>query len=60
MSAPAQVVSSPRPPASGERVRGASEEILKRPAGAYLGSLRWDGPPGDPDAMPASAFLARL
>ncbi len=58
MSTPDRVVPGPRP--TQERVRGASREILERPAGTYLGSLRWDGPPGDPDAIPAAAFLSRL
>lgn len=49
----------PLPPAR-EVIRGASPNILARPAGLYLGSLRWDGLPGDPDTLPAGAFLSRL
>lgn len=49
---------APKPPP--ERVRGASAEVLARPAGSYLASLRWAGPPGDPEKLSASAFLSRL
>lgn len=53
--------SVPRPqPPSREAIRGASEEVLRRPAGIFLASLRWDGAPGDPDKLSAAAFLARL
>lgn len=47
------------PPPRDAPVRGASQDELERPAGAYLASIRWDGSL-DPDALPAAAFLARL
>ncbi len=48
------------PPLVREVIRGATTEILARPAGRYLASLRWDGLPGDPDTLSAGAFLSRL
>lgn len=54
MSQPAATKPAP------ERVRGATAEVLARPAGSYLASLRWDGPPGDPEKLSAGAFLSRL
>jgi hypothetical protein len=52
-------VSVTAPPPRDVPVRGASEDELDRPAGAYLASIRWDGTL-DPDALAAAAFLARL
>lgn len=51
--------SSPIPPVTDPPIRGLSHEELDRPAGTFLGAIRWDGRP-DPDALPAAAFLARL
>lgn len=48
-----------KPPAV-PAVRGASSEVLSRPAGQYLATIRWAGPPGDPDKLSAAAFLSRL
>jgi hypothetical protein len=50
----------PQPPEPTSAVRGASEEVLARPACVYLASLRWDGSPDDPDTLSAAAFLSRL
>jgi hypothetical protein len=43
-----------------EVVRGASAEALAQPAGELLGSVPWEGPAPDPDAVPAAAFLRWL
>jgi hypothetical protein len=48
------------PPQTTPAVRGATDESLARPAADYLGSLRWDGAPHDPDTVSAGEFLARL
>lgn len=40
--------------------RGAPEEALRRPAGAFLEDVAWAGPAPDPDALDAAAFLAWL
>jgi hypothetical protein len=65
VSEPHQPSEAPRgakvpPPLTREVIRGASADVLARPAGRYLASLRWDGLPGDPDTLSASAFLSRL
>lgn len=41
-------------------IRGASAEELLAAAGAYLASLRWDGPASHADTLPAGDFLSRL
>ena len=41
-------------------IRGASPEVLLAAAGAYLASLRWDGPTSHADTLPAGDFLSRL
>jgi hypothetical protein len=41
-------------------IRGATPEVLTRAAGAYLASLRWEGPASHIDTLPAGDFLARL
>ena len=57
---PRHAPGTPRPSEPEVAVRGASEDVLARPAGLYLASLRWDGTPDDPDSLSAAAFLSRL
>ena len=60
MSESSQPPAVPRPEPARIVVRGASAEILARPAGIYLAQLRWDGKPEAPEKLSAGAFLSRL
>ena len=60
MSGPSVPPGVPRPEPARVTIRGASAEVLARPAGIYLAQLRWDGKPEAPEKLSAGAFLARL